>query len=235
MGIFALVDVVIHGGRLTRLGVSREFQGCFAKVERAREHIDALQEEIAAFVADHPYDVVVEFDSETGEQIARVATVKEPPLRWSIIFGELGHNLRSALDHLVYQLAIIAGSNPAKTKTSFPIYTSCRAYWTPRKSQPSPRDVALEGVSDNARALIDSAQPYHGGDSAQSHPLATLAWLTNIDKHRLVHGVLVRGIGQGVMAAPRRSEGRIAAFESSLIEGSRLEAGTELARVRMAR
>lgn len=214
--------------------LSREFRGCFAKVERARELMQSLQAEVNAFMEAAPYSLRLYFYAETGEQVVCIETVRECPLRWAVIFGEIGHNLRSALDHLVYELARVRNSNPSGAKTSFPIYSIHDTYWTPRKKRASPREEATVGVPDHARAIIDRAQPYHRGNAASAHPLATLAWLTNVDKHRLVHAVVVMGAGQNLIAAPAGANDRIVSVANPITAGTRLEPGTEVARVRIA-
>jgi hypothetical protein len=46
----------------------------------------------------------------------------------------------------------------------------------------------LRGISTDDRAVIQAIQPYHlGPEAAHMHPLAVIAWLNNIDKHRVLH------------------------------------------------
>jgi hypothetical protein len=53
----------------------------------------------------------------------------------------------------------------------------------------------LHGVAADHRALIETFQPYHLEDDAASRYLAVLRDLSNIDKHRLVHPVVIVGEG----------------------------------------
>jgi hypothetical protein len=42
-------------------------------------------------------------------------------------------------------------------------------------------------VSPETWQVVEALQPFHGGDQAYTSPLAILAWLNNLDKHRAVH------------------------------------------------
>ena len=44
--------------------------------------------------------------------LARVS--REPPVRWGVMAGEIVHHLRSALDHLAWQLVLDGGGTPKK-------------------------------------------------------------------------------------------------------------------------
>ena len=46
-----------------------------------------------------------------------------PTLRWAVEVGELVHSLRSALDNLAWDLALITTRKPPRS-TAFPIHTS---------------------------------------------------------------------------------------------------------------
>jgi hypothetical protein len=98
--------------------------------------------------------------------------------------GECAFNMRSALDHLAYQLALQHAGGPLPRKiaraTSFPIFRTGPEY---RKYAPS----KVQGMSRETRAAIERIQPYH----RSKRPMAiTLQWLDeicNVDKHRGLH------------------------------------------------
>lgn len=46
--------------------------------------------------------------------------VKDPPIEWSVIAGEIVHDLRSALEHLVWQLVEATGGKPS-TSNHWPV------------------------------------------------------------------------------------------------------------------
>lgn len=95
-----------------------------------------------------------------------------------LTFGDCIHNLRSALDHLAYQLVVLNKRTPGN-KTFFPIHdrpprTGVKHLW---RKRPLVRDVSVK-----AYRLIESVQPYKRGNIGGR--LAELRDLDNIDKHR---------------------------------------------------
>lgn len=142
--------------------------------------------------------VVGEFEPDTGDYVLRVMTQAPDPMT-GIILGEFAHNLRSALDHLVYQLILLNGGDPEIGKPAFPILEK-----TPDPKNPNP--TGLRGrIAKDHLTRIERAQPYHlrkhphlaGYESAvrskqadafaRWHPLALLGFLNNTDKHKRLH------------------------------------------------
>lgn len=172
------------------------------KLKRAHAHLDALYAKRNAFVnseESQPYDLTGEVESETRTETSRRVTylwraqIDHPPdPEWALIVGDFAHNLRSALDHLVWQLVILSGKKPSG-ENQFPICTTGTRYWCARKDgSPSVRDRMLRGVDERYRAIIDRMQPYRGGhESAERSPLAVLSTLSNTDKHRLLQTAFV--------------------------------------------
>ena len=88
------------------------------KLVRADEHLQALNNEVAAFLQVGPYEVVTEQDIPAGFLRARVVYRQEPPDLLFMLIGDVLHNLRSALDHLAWSLA----GTKADKKTEFPVF-----------------------------------------------------------------------------------------------------------------
>jgi hypothetical protein len=89
--------------------------------------------------------------------------------------------MRSALDHLVWQLVIANGKTPSG-KNMFPICTTLSNFTEEIRRE------RLLGVSISAHTLIDALQPYHRGQPlCDLHPLWILSKLANIDKHRTLN------------------------------------------------
>jgi len=153
-----------------------------AKLARAYEHLLTLDVETGAFFAAKPYEVVPEFDANVGAHILRVRIREPPPLRLGAILGDFAQNTRNALDHLVWQLALLNGKRP-NSKVAFPIWR------TAAEATPGEIQKRLGKLSDAHRALIESAQPHHAANRSGDHILALLAWLSNTDKHRVIHPV----------------------------------------------
>lgn len=157
------------------------------KLARAREHRDALDAEIRAYVESGPYAVTKHVNDERTRWSVSVALLREPDVgRWGVIFGDSIHNIRSALDHLFFALArhYDAGrSTPsARKKWKFPIQADRAAFegFRSKLGQIFPAEVW---------AAIEREQPYHGGneDEIRWNYLALLQRLDNADKHHEVH------------------------------------------------
>jgi hypothetical protein len=155
--------------------------GVLAKLGRAEEHLDALDARIGAYFARKPYASVREYDPQHGARLAGIRITERPPADLALVIGDYLHNLRSALDHLAWQLVIASDGKPSK-RTEFPIYKNAAVY----KKRTS--GTAIHPlVSPDIGVLVESVQPYHEGDRALLHPLWVLHELSNIDKHRTLH------------------------------------------------
>jgi hypothetical protein len=141
--------------------------GCRLKLQSAWRHRQALGEKLQIFL--------------------ERADPEPSPLHLGAIVGDFLHNLRCVLDHLVWQLVVLNGQKPGD-HNQFPISDTPGAY---KKKA----GRYLRGVAADHRALIETFQPYHLEDDAASHYLAVLRDLSNIDKHRFVHPVVIVGEG----------------------------------------
>jgi hypothetical protein len=155
--------------------------GILAKVSRAHDQVEMLYSEIDAFFRRKRYELVFETNPEQTEIYTVVKERERVPLMWSILIGEIIHNMRSALDHLVWQLVIReTGLPPATSKTGFPIFLNAKGYSSDRGEK-----LLLHGVGAAAKALIKAAQPFETGEDTAS-PLWHLHELSNWDKHRVI-------------------------------------------------
>jgi hypothetical protein len=156
--------------------------GISVKLARAEEHLKALDGQFAAHVGNNPYSIGSEFDPDTGWHTVRmVATM--PPSPWiGVVIGDVAHNLRSALDHLAWQLATLDGDPPEPDKVQFPIFTE-----EPKGFLDRP---CLSGMRPEHRAVLESLQPYNTEDGSA---LEWLAWINNRDKHKLLHTTISHG------------------------------------------
>lgn len=158
-----------------------------AKLTRAEAESDRLGRETTRVLNLRPdefYRLVPDFDLQASECRFRMAKVSEPPLReWEPMLGEIFHDLRSALDQLAYQLAIL--HEPTKDPppgTEFPIFLHRKKFWAQGKGSGT---YKTRGISPTVQAAIEKLQPY----DTPEHPLWVLQQLSNSDKHRL--GVIV--------------------------------------------
>jgi hypothetical protein len=172
------------------------------KIELANEKLNGLRASVDEFLKSEPFTLQLQRhdDSSITRAIQVVRIKKEIPVGWSLIVGEIVHNLRSALDHLVYQLVIHeTGSPPPSTykKGQFPIFKTAEGF----KSRGAP--VMLKGVGVKAVELIKSVQPFETEEGTKS-PLWLLSELSNWDKHRSIPltGASINNISVGATAVP---------------------------------
>ncbi len=166
--------------------------GPTAKLDRAKAHLKSLNKSIGAYKRSKTHNfIVTELNPVTREKVVHLKILKEPKNpEWGLLIGDLVHNLRSALDHLVWQLVILNGEKPRR-QNQFPIIGTKPEYWeVPADRSESVRDRMLAGVSEDHRAFIDAVQPFNAGNNPQTI-LAHLSRLSNTDKHRVIHGAFV--------------------------------------------
>lgn len=160
------------------------------KLKRGIEHLQTLCRETDAFEDGKAYLFESERELRSEQEaVYRCFAVprKAMPHHWPLLAGEAIQNLRSALDHLVYEKS---GGN---RRTQFPIFTDPCEFQVlaPRK---------MKGVSEAVRAMIEEAQPYRNTpEDAAYDQLAQLSSLSNLDKHRVltsfVSAVTHEGVG----------------------------------------
>jgi hypothetical protein len=135
-----------------------------------------------------------------------------------LLAGEVAHQLRSALDHVVYQLCLANHIKPT-TKTGFPIFKTEKGYLGKAPMQ-------VGDLPKVATDKISAVQPYHRGDDFREDPLWMLQTLNNTDKHRLIPVSLVSGGWLTVLFPNREVPHQVFAIPSELS----FEPGAELCR-----
>lgn len=146
------------------------------KIERARERFSELKAAIASFHNTKPYAIETKRDPTSRRLIYYLTRVLPVPLTVSAIAGDMLQNLRSALDHLAYQLVLVGEQRPGPfTHVYFPIADDHSQYRNRRPRQ-------TKGMRADAVSAIDALKPYRGGNET----LWRLHRLNNIDKHRLL-------------------------------------------------
>jgi hypothetical protein len=209
--------------------------GAQRKIERASEHQRTLRREIKAFAATNPYSVGVEFDAASGWHVARLRVSAEPPIRLSVIAGEMAYEYISALNHVAWVLAARKrGRERAwkkRTQIQFPIALDPAGF----AAQPI---VKNSHVSRSAIAAFAGLQPYTGRDGeagARNHSLWHLKEIADSDKHRVlaprISSMLLREIEYDW---PNIKRGDRFKIERLLRPCHRLYDGKALGRIRFA-
>lgn len=147
------------------------------KIERAKKHLGDLEAAIIESRGKHSYIVIRDVNKPVGGVSLGgppVTKVGEVPVDVISIAGDVVHNLRSALDHLAYQLAVTGtpGKEPSR-RVEFPIAKDATTYEAEKARK-------LEGIRPDTVKVIDALKPYKGGNDA----IWRIHELDNIDKHR---------------------------------------------------
>lgn len=186
--------------------MSHPLDGIFLKTERADEHIRDLNAEINTLIDGNIYRLISEPDADSRECVLRVVG-PEPPGRFAVITGEIVHQLRSSLDHLVWQLVIANKQTPTRSH-QFPICD------TPKKFEMARNRGKIKGISLSAQTLIDACQPYSKSKDVDRNFLHVLRELDNSDKHHSLTIVIATAnarelsIGSGGDESPDRKNDR---------------------------
>jgi hypothetical protein len=176
-----------------------------AKLGQAEKHLGSLAAEVARYQQRDPYmpfiqprfgpDIPTEVETQNAVLVIALY-VKPVPEVIYLIAGDAIHNLRSALDYLAWQLVLISGGNPERSKPQFPVqWDTPNCYDT----NGIPILMSNQKLRPDIRRLLDSKwlQPYHAADP-DGHPLYFIHNLDIIDKHRHLN-VISTSIGGGLV------------------------------------
>ena len=150
-------------------------EGLRVKTNRANQHIAELDKAVRVFLDSHPYEVFPNHNFQTRKMEWHLTRADEIPPQISAIAGDAIQNLRSALDHLAWQLVLTNGGIP-RSVTGFPITASAQEHTSAKSRR------RVEGMRQVAIDAIDALKPYQGGNET----LWRLHCLNNRDKHRLL-------------------------------------------------
>lgn len=146
------------------------------KMQRAVAFAEELRRAIFAYRDGGSFWVDQDADPRAGTINLTLRVKALAPLDyWSLIFGDCVHNLRSALDHLAWQL----DAKPDAT-TNFPIRLNPPDSW--------PLDC-VSRMQPDAQIIIEGLQPFwetHFGREPARHPLWALHSLDIEDKHKVL-------------------------------------------------
>lgn len=162
-----------------------DLKGVRAKLRRAEEHNRCLVTEFNAWIELYIKASMFNIWRDGVWYVVTVEPFPEPDIRFSTIAGDIIHNLRCALDHLVGQLVLRDGHEPS-WRTDFPIYDSQKSFFEEVKFRKSkPEHSVLYGITidGDAWTIIEGAQPYNSTPFFRS-PLRVIKKFSNADKHR---------------------------------------------------
>ncbi len=194
------------------------------KWDRANQQLNALNVEIAEFMqsAEKPYKISLKRNSQTGEDCILINIVKKTPIMWSVKIGEIIYNLRSALDHMVYEIASLNCNGTVPARTEFPIFIDEVRF---RSEKMGGGMYKMRGLPENVRTSIEEIQPFKREQSPELHRLWALQELSNWDKHRLLH---LTSVTTGTRNLSLKTEGGVTIKATKVRADGEIEDGAEL-------
>lgn len=191
-----------------------DLSGVYLKLERAETHIETVREKIDAFRKRKPAPFGFRTEKnprpdKSVEYVLYAIVRKPPPPELAPIIGDALHNIRSALEHLAYELA------PPRIRqarqTQFPIFTDeCRFKVLSPKM--------IRGIKGDERTLIERVQPYVASNPPSTDPLAILNELSNLDKHRLLVPMIAAVAATSVWVASDNADIRFTHVEAGPVK-----------------
>ncbi len=165
----------------------RPLNGARKKVVRAEEHLRALNDVVESFIKRKSYRPIEDRDPKTGTQRRYAVLTEQPPPEIPLVIGDVVHNLRSALDHGIFEVASRHASRPLTHRQeeglSFPIFSNAAKF-----NRSSGVKRTMELLPTNVQEFIKGQQPYNTPPSSRrarvNDLLCVLQTMWNADKHR---------------------------------------------------
>lgn len=167
-------------------------QSAQRKLGRAAWHMRQLHEQARDFIGTYVHALPVQTRSNGLEEVWAIRVAQDPPEDIALIIGDCLFNLRAALDHLAYELALPSIGDAPKG-TEFPIFNDEGAFL---RTQRGGGLYKIRGLDPRRREAIKELQPYHprDGQDGRLEALREGLWMLhdlNVrDKHRTLHVVL---------------------------------------------
>ena len=155
------------------------FDSARRKIARASKHFEDLERELQAFSDLQPYQEVVEPDPANPEYRLHKVKLTRQLEETTVpeIVGDVVSNLRAALDHAVYGIAVAAGSSNIRN-AYFPFSSSERNLGQNMNGR-------CADVPKEIWPLLASFKPYNGGNDL----LCALNAVRNADNHALLTSI----------------------------------------------
>lgn len=154
------------------------FENAWRKVERAKHHIADLQRTFDAFAKSNPQEFVTENDTQQGILSIEVCFREPVPDTLALILGDAVHNLRTALDHAMWELMGLDGGTQDRS-TAWPFSKNRMDY-----------EAACRGIKtpmDDTKKFFIVLAAYPGGAGEKLYGLHRL---DNVEKHKTLTPVV---------------------------------------------
>lgn len=172
----------MDSGRELRAG--REYSNWpFLKWSHAARSANALRQNWKLWYASLGPQTRPEYSDDRRTVTFHASLASSPPVHeWSLAFGDIVHNYRSALDALVWAMAHLDGNTPSRSvadKIYFPMKKNAESFWATANS-------TLKSVPRDIIERLEKVQPYHllPGQRVEDGIALVLNRLDIADKHK---------------------------------------------------
>jgi hypothetical protein len=190
----------------------------WSKIDRADEHYNALRSELKAFAEVQPYRPVSDHNADfTKHWLSVEFDQPEDFAQWGLMFGDCVHNLRSALDHVVYEIAVHESGTdppPAWKTLMFPIMATESDFQKNGERR-------IKTLSDPVKAFIKQQQPYSRSGPTDRTFMLRLHDSDIEDKHRRIRIVAMSFVvGQAFIQLEGGQLVGVERFDGPLLSGT---------------
>lgn len=165
--------------------MSLDLSSVFAKTTRSKENFEEVKTRALARLKPEDFQVSMQLKPDGTEHVWKFHAPRGTDFTdISVCVGDCIHNLRSALDHLVYAIAVHeSGKNPPPDENvlAFPLANKPGDF---KKAKNRIRTLSV-GV----QKAIEQLQPFNRSTNGKPSAFGVLAKLDDIDKHRLLQVV----------------------------------------------
>jgi hypothetical protein len=174
--------------------MTHPLDGARKRIERANDHLNNLVSILETYATEHQNSFVVEHDHARNQPNVIMPVPKPFPWEIPFIVSDCVHNLRAALDYLMFELAREDSGDPHPEYTEFLIcpLKKFNEHRVARDNNKGP----LRYLSPSHVHRIEAYQPYMGVTWTE-----TLRTLSNQDKHRqliIMRGQRITNITDGI-------------------------------------
>jgi hypothetical protein len=157
------------------------FEGIAEKLKRSNESIGNLHNEIRAFFEASKYPVIPDSDSKEWQDAVSYHSNFVVPKRFSVLSGEIVHQLRACLDHIAWHFSTAEYRIESESAIEFPVY----------RKEPLTKDEIgryerkIKGITNpKVCSLIRKMQPYNRVSDPENDPVCIVHDMDRFDKHR---------------------------------------------------
>ncbi len=153
------------------------FASARSKIKWAEQHMQEFHGAMLEFLGSGSYQASIKDEPQTQSRFYEIVQRKRLPDSIPCLVGDAVHNLRSALDHVAYEIVKRSGRVPSEG-LYFPIKDT-----RPEVIGAIKTEIQVAAGTDLIALIADRIQPHRGGHR-NGHTLWVLHRLDCIDKHR---------------------------------------------------